>query len=110
MTFIDEKEIIVREEVEQTVGPFACFATVEVTAVVLDARAMAQFLDHLHIIFYALLNTLGLDAVALFLEESNLLYEVILNIMDGDVGLLLRGHEEIGGVEAIVLERSDANE
>ena len=104
VALVDEEQIVVGEEVEQAVGPFARLAAVEVSAVVLDARAVSQFLDHLHIILHALLDPLRLDAVAQFLEEGDLLHQVVLYVVDGVVRLFLRGHEEVGGIEFIVLE------
>ena len=65
---------------------------------------MAQFLDHLHIILHALFDALCLDGVAHLLEECHLLHQVVLYLTDSDVRLLLRGHKEIGGVEAILLK------
>ena len=66
---------------------------------------MAQFLNHLHVVFHALLDTLGLDIVAQFLEEGYLLHQVVLNMTDGDVGLLLCRHKEIGWIELVFVER-----
>ena len=108
VALVDEEQIVVGEEVEQTVRPFARLPAVEVATVVLDARTVAQFLDHLHVVLHALLDPLRLDAVAHLLEEGNLLHQVVLDVVDGDVRLLLRGHEEVGGVEAVVLESGDA--
>ena len=108
MALVDEEQIVVGEEVEQAVRPFARLPAVEVATVVLDARTVAQFLDHLHVVLYAFLDPLRLDAVAHLLEEGNLLHQVVLDVVDGDVRLLLRGHEEVGGVEAVVLESGDA--
>ena len=73
-------------------------ATVEIARVVLNARAVTQFLDHLHVILHTLLDALGLDGVAHLLEESYLLDQVVLNLANGDVGLLLGSHEEVGGI------------
>ena len=65
---------------------------------------MPQFLDHLHIVFHPFLDALGLDAVAQFLEVGYLLHQVVLYVMDGDIGLFLRCHKEVGRVEFILLE------
>ena len=64
MTLVDNQQIVFREEVEQAIGPFSCLAPVEVAAIVLNARAMPQFLDHLHIVLHPFLDALCLDAVA----------------------------------------------
>ena len=110
VTLVDEEQIVVWEEVEQAVGPFARLAAVEVAAVVLDARTVPQLLDHLHIVLHALLDPLRLDAVAQLLEEGYLLHQVVLDVVDGYVRLFLRGHKEVGGVELIILELRQAVE
>ena len=104
VALVDNHQIVVGEEVEQAVRAFASLSAVEVTAVVLDARAMAQLLNHLHIILHTFLYPLGLDGVTGFLEESYLFYQVVLYLPDGDIGLFLCGHEEVGRIELILLE------
>ena len=104
MTLVDDHQVVFREEIQQAVGPFARLAPIEIAAVVLDARAMPQLLDHLHIILHALLDALRLDAVAQLLEIGHLLHQVVLDLTDGDVGLLLRGHKEVGGIELVFFE------
>ena len=69
---------------------------------------MTQFLNHLHIVLHALLDTLGLDGVALFLEEGHLFHQVVLNQSDGHVCLFLSGGKEVGGVELIFLKRGQS--
>ena len=65
---------------------------------------MAQFLNHFHVVLYAFLNALSLDVVAYFFEIKHLLHQVVLNLVDGYVGLLLRGHEKVGWVQAVFVE------
>ena len=71
---------------------------------------MPQFLDHLHIIFYTLFDTLSLYGITRLFKKGNLLREIILYLMNGDIGLLLRGHEEVGGVELVFLETGQSVE
>ena len=104
MTLVDEEQIVIREEVEQAIRSFASLSPIEVATVVLDAWAVAQFLDHLHIIFHTFLDTLSLDRVAHFLEESHLLHQIVLDLTDGDVRLFLWGHKEVGRIEAVFLK------
>ena len=93
MALVDDHKIVLGEEVEQTIWSFSRFPAVEVSRVVLDTRAMSEFLNHLHVIFHAFLNSVRLDVVALFLEELNLLHKVVLYVADGNVGLFLCGGE-----------------
>ena len=71
---------------------------------------MAQFFNHLHIILHAFFDTLRFDVVAYFFEIKHLFHQVVLNLVDGYVGLLLRGHEKVGWVEAILVEAGQAVE
>ena len=89
MTFVDKEKIVVGKEVEQTIRSLTGLTTVEVTAVVLYARAVTQFLDHLHVVLHTFLYTLCFYRVALFLKESNLLHEIVLDVVNGYSGLLL---------------------
>ena len=62
---------------------------------------MAQFLDHLHVVFHAFLDALRLDGVAQVVEIVNLLRQVVLNGADGVLGLFFCRDKEIGGVDVI---------
>ena len=65
---------------------------------------MSKLLYHLHVVLHAFLNPISLYGVAKLLEIGNLLHEVVLNLAYGDVGLLLRGHEKIGRIDAVFVE------
>ena len=95
MTLVDDQQKVVREEVQETVRPLTSMSAVKVTGIVLDTRAMAQFLDHLHVVLHTLLDALRLDLITQILEELHLLDEIVLNIVNGPFGLFLGGHEEI---------------
>ena len=98
MALVDKHKVVFREEVEQAVGAFARVAPVEIARVVLYARAMAELLYHLHVVFHPLLDALGLDGVAQLGEIGHLLCKVVLYVAYGDVGLLLGGHEQVGRI------------
>ena len=59
VTLVDEQQIVVGEEIKQTVRTIASLSAVEIAC------------------------------IAQFLEEGDLLHEVILYFADGDIGLLL---------------------
>ena len=65
---------------------------------------MAQLLDHLHVVFHTLFDALRLDIVAQFLKIGYLLHEVVLNMTDGDGGLLFSSHKEVGWVELVFVK------
>ena len=66
---------------------------------------MAQFLDHLHIVFHTLLDALRLDSIAYALEIILLFHQVVLNHSDGTFLLFLRGNEEVGRINLVDIER-----
>ena len=105
MALVDNHEVVFREEIQQAVGALSGLAAVEVAAVVLYARAVTELLYHLDIIFHTLLDALGLYGIANLLEVVDLLYEVVLNVADGRLGLLLRRNEEVGRINLIFLKR-----
>ena len=65
---------------------------------------MAQLLNHLHIVFYTFLDALSLDVVAHIFEKLNLHQKVVLNVVDGVLGLFLRGDEEVGWIYLILFK------
>ena len=71
---------------------------------------MAQFLNHFHVILHALLDALRLDGVALLVEEVNLLHQVVLDFAYGYFGLFLGSDEEVGRIDLVFVERSEAVE
>ena len=101
MTLVNNHQIIFREEVKKTIRAFTCLSAVKVSGIVLDTRAMSQFLDHLQIIFHTFLDTLCLDSISFFLKERNLFHEIILYLPDSNIRLFLGGHEEVGRVELV---------
>ena len=102
MALVDEEQEVLGEEVEQTVGTLARLTPIEVAGIVLNARAVAQLLNHLHVVLHTFLYTLRLDGVAQLGEEVHLLDKVVLNHADGPLRLLLGGHEEVGRINLIV--------
>ena len=105
VALVDDEQIVVGEEVEQAVGPLSRFATVEIARIVLDARAIAQFLDHLHVVLHTFLDALRLDVVAESLKKVDLRHQVVLNLSNGLILLLFRRDEKVRGVDLIVVER-----
>ena len=83
-------------------------AAVEITRIVLDAGAVAQLLDHLDVVFHALLDALRLRRASGTLEEFDLPAQIQVYLLYGAVDALLGGYEEARGVERQVVERMDA--
>ena len=59
VALVHDEQHVLGEVVQQAVGWCTRFATVEVTAVVLYARAITEFLNHLHVVLHAFLDTFG---------------------------------------------------
>jgi len=109
VALVDHQEEVLGEEVEQAVGTRPGGTAVEVAGVVLDAGAVAQLADHLEVVGDALVQALGFEEAAFALEELDLAVEVVLNLVDGAEGVLLGGHEEVGGVDAVVVEAAEGD-
>ena len=99
VALVDDKEEVIREVVEEAEGALTRLATIEVTGVVLDPRAVAQLADHLQVIGRALVEALGFEGTAFVLQLLHALTEVDVDLPDGGVDLLLRRDEEVGGVD-----------
>lgn len=108
VAFVDDHKVVAREVVEQAERAAAGGPSVEVAGVVLDARAVAQLLDHLQVVLHALLEALGFQRASGLLEEFDLSSQVEVNLFDGAVNALLGGHEDARGVERERVERVDA--
>ena len=103
VAFVNEEQVILWEKVQETIRPLPRFPPVEVTGIILYARAVAQLLDHLDIIFHSLLDALRLDIVAQLLEIGHLFHQVVLYHANSLVGLFLRGDKKVGGVYVVFL-------
>ena len=79
MTFIDERDEIIREIVDEAERPLPLFSAVQVPRIVLDSRAISHFLNHFQIIFDSLFQSFGLELLSDAVEILHLFHEVILN-------------------------------
>ena len=71
MALIDDEEHIFREIIQETIRRCTGFTTIEVTAVVLHAGAVAEFVQHLQIVFDAFLYAFGIQ---FFTDGGEVLY------------------------------------
>ena len=108
VTLVDKHKIILREEVEQAVRSLSWLASVKVARVVFYTRAVTHLLNHLHVVFYSLLDALCPDVVAKALEEVNLFYKVVLYKAYCYLCLLLGGNKQVGRVYLIFLKVGNA--
>ena len=108
MTLVDEHQEVLWEEVEQTEWACTGFASVEITAVVLDARTMSQLANHLHIVRYTFLQALCFECLSLFLETVNLDSQIVLNLSHSALLCFLSSHEQVGRIDVVFIELTDA--
>ena len=97
MALVDNRNEVIGKIVEQAERPRPGTAPVKITRIVLNARAIAQFLHHLHIEVHAVFQTLGFQCFADFSKILGLLKHVILNLAHGGIEFGLRGDENVGG-------------
>ena len=110
MALIDDCQEVFGQVVKQTERPRTGLAPVEVAAIVFDAGAVAQFLNHLDIVGYALAQACGLQRFALAVKFLDFLSEVELYLRYRGRLTLGSGHKKVGriDVETIVVAHAYA--
>ena len=97
VAFVDYEEEVFWEVVEEAVGSFAWGSSVEVSGVVFDAGAVAEFFDHFDVVGDALFESFGFGEFAYGLEVGGFADEVVLDVSDGVVDFVFWCYEEVGG-------------
>ncbi len=93
VALVHHEQVVLGEVIQQTEGPRALGASVEVARVVLDAGTVSELLYHFEVVLHALLEALGLHRAPLFLEVRDLSPEVEAYLVHGVVYAFARGHE-----------------
>ena len=109
VALVDEGDEVLGKIVYEAEGPLTGAPPVEVPGIILNARAVAQLLDHLHVVFDPLLEAVGLVLLPYGTEIFALLHHVVLNHAYGVGGALLGGDEDVGGVNRYLLEAFEAH-
>ena len=104
MALINDEQEVIGEVVEQAERAFTRLAPVEVAAVILDAVAESNFLDHLQVVQRAFLKALGFEVFGLFGEELLLLFEVLLDFPHGLIGGGFAGDKQVSWVNDDVVK------
>ncbi len=107
MGLVEHDEEVVGEEVEQRAGGLARAPAVDGGAVVLDAVAEADLLHHLEVVLGAHAQPLGLEQLALALEQGQALLQLGLDAGDGGGHAGLARHVVGGGEHDQLVERID---
>ena len=98
MALIHQQQKIVGEEVKERHGGRAHRSVADDAGVVLNARAIAQGLHHLHVIFRALTEALCLHQHVVLFKVGKALRQFLLNDLNGGIHLVLGGHIVAGGI------------
>ena len=93
---VDEHQEVLGKEVEQRVRRLARLAARQDAGVVLDAVAVAQLAQHLHVVLGALAQTEGLQLLALRLQLGHPRLELGGDLRQRPLDGVLRG-DEVGG-------------
>ena len=104
MTLIDERDEVLREVVYKAERPHALASAVEISRIVLNARAVAHLLYELEVIFHSLLQSLGFQVLSYALEVFALGNHVVLYLAYRLGASFLRGHEVAGRVDGYFVE------
>ena len=104
MALVHHQQEIVGEIVNQAEGAAAGGTSVEVTTIVLDARAVTQLLNHLHVIVHTLLQPLGLQVLVDAVQVVTPLIHIPLNLQQSLAHVILRGEEIRGGIDHHLVE------
>ena len=99
VALINEYQEVVGEVVYEGEGPLAGLTAVEVAGIVFHAGAVAHLLDHLYVVFHALLQALGFQIFADGFEVLHLLHQIFLDLAHGLGAFFLGRNEVLGGVE-----------
>ena len=110
---VDHHQEVLGEVVEQRVGRLPRTPAVDGRRVVLDAVAVAELGHHLQVVAGAHLQALGLEQLALGLEEREPLGQLLLDADDGGLHPLGAGgvvggrehHQILEGLQALAGER-----
>ena len=101
MAFIDDQERVRRQVVEEARRRLTRRTAGEVTRVVLDARAIAHFLHHLHVEQRALLKPLRLEELAAVAQFAQTLAQVLTHLVDRTDEALARRNVVSPGIDGV---------
>ena len=109
MALVDEGDEVLGKIVYEAERPLSGAPPVEVPGIILNAGAISEFLDHLHVVFDPLLETVGLVLLPYGTEILALLHHVVLDHAYGVGGALLGGDEDVSGIDRYLVEALEAH-
>ena len=105
VALVDDHQKIIREKIEKTEGAGTRSPAIEITGIIFDSRTISQFTDHLQVVIDTVLDSLCFGEFSRTAKEINLADQIILNLTNGRLGAILRGNENIGRIDGIMLVR-----
>ena len=96
---VDEQQVVVGKEAHQRVGGRVGLAARERPAVVLDARTIADLLQHLDVEPRSGAEAMGFEQLSLVFEKFEPLFQLLLDFVDGPGNAFLGQHEMFRGVD-----------
>ena len=104
MAFIYDNQKVFGKEIQQTVRSAAWLSSIKVPGVIFYTGAVSQFPEHLHIVCDAFVQSFSFIWLTLFFKESNLLGQIIFNLMNSFQCALFGSHEKIGRIYFIFVK------
>ena len=98
MALVDNGYKIVRKIIEQTERPRTGLTTIEISGIIFDSGAIAQFTHHFHVVFNSFLNAFRFYRFANFLKKSDLLNQVVLNLADSKLHPFISRYKNTGRI------------
>ena len=105
MTFIDERHEILRKIVQQTERSAPRLPSVEITRIIFDARAIAEFIHHFYVELHSLFQSLRLERPPLGDEKVVTDDHVVLNVSNRLLHAILGRHEDVRRIDSDLLRR-----
>ena len=100
MALVDDGEEILGKIVEQAEWPHAGFASIEIARIVLYARAISHFANHLQVIGHPLVESFCLGMSGFAIECLHLRAQVHVDSSQRIRHALFGGHEDVCGEDA----------
>ena len=98
MAFVNDKEEVVGEIVDEAERSVALSASVKIAGVVLDATAVTQLLYHLEVVVDSLLEAFGFKGFVNGVEVVSTFKHVCLYLTKGICHVFFRGEKVAGGI------------
>src|SRR5690606_33322714 len=97
VTFVNDREEIVGEVIEQAERSGSRTPSVEISRIVFNAAAVSQFAHHFQVELCTFLEALSLQVSSFGFKHFHLGHEVVLYFTDSEMKEFFSGHEQVSG-------------